>query len=552
MKTPVKKSQNTQYPSYEEFCRDRRRFLAAAGLGVAGLAIGGCAKHDEIRLGGEIAPASTGGIPMSPEPLPETDAGKQAVPAKTETADPATNNLPQEVEEFPDLVGDIVMPEKIKPEPPAIPGKPAVPHTPKTVKQPPKGESGKPAPHTDKPDKAKPVLGAKSELPSRRIKSKIHKDSGLNSTSRAAAQKAALMNLTLCLTHACPMACSYCYAGRKHHSAMTAETARQAVDFAAAQDESDFQLGFFGGEPLLEWDLMLDCVRYARKTLGSRKLVLTVTTNGIGLTKERAEKLYDEDFFIGFSIDGNRDMHNICRRMSDGKQSFDAVLHGLENALIHPERMETITVIDPANVVHTGESIRFLTGLGVRRISLNPNFYTDWDADALSAMTAAYESAADFLLESYRNGSAPRLNVIDSKIITALKEGYACSDRCKFGCGELAVAASGRIYPCERLVGNDDNDAVCIGTVTGGFHDDRYRKLLAARGNRDPECAECSLRNRCMNWCGCINYTTTGKIDSAPDIICFHEKLSIRVADKLAATLFDERNPAFLSRFYKV
>jgi uncharacterized protein len=137
-------------------------------------------------------------------------------------------------------------------------------------------------------------------------------------------------------------------------------------------------------------------------------------------------------------------------------------------------------------------------------------------------------------------------------IITGVKGGYACSDRCKFGCGEIAVAPSGRIYPCERLVGNDDDDSVCIGTVAGGFAPEKYQALLAQRGNRDPECVGCALQERCMNWCGCINYTTTGRIDSTPGIVCFHEKLSIREADRVAKILFDERNPHFLRRFYRV
>jgi len=359
------------------------------------------------------------------------------------------------------------------------------------------------------------------------------------------------MNLTLCLTHDCEMACSYCYAGRKRKHSMTVETAAQAISFASAQDSDTFQLGFFGGEPLLEWDLLQECLRITKEKTAGRKLVLTVTTNGIGLTPKRLDWLYENNFYIGLSIDGNRTMHDITRRMRNGSSSYESVLRGLKTALIKPQSVETITVVDPSNVIHTADSIAFLAELGVKRISLNPNFYTEWNTEAQANLEKAYEAAADFMIAAYRSGKPVIINVLDSKIITGLKEGYARSDRCKFGCGELAVAPSGRIYPCERLVGEDNDDSVCIGTVQTGFDEKKYKSLLAKRGNSDLECDSCKLKPRCMNWCGCINYTTTGAIDSAPGILCFHEKLSIRVADRVATILFKERNPHFIKKFYK-
>jgi len=359
------------------------------------------------------------------------------------------------------------------------------------------------------------------------------------------------MNLTLCLTHDCDMACTYCYAGKKRQQAMSLATAEKAIEFAAQQDNSDFQLGFFGGEPLLKWELLQKCVEIAEKKLADRNLTLTVTTNGIGLTKARTEWLYSHDFYIGLSIDGNRAMHDTTRRLRNGASSHTAVLKGLHNALQCPERVETITVLDPANIAHTADSIAFLADQGVKRISLNPNFYTEWNPQQLEKFKTAYEAAADYLINSYRNEKPIRINVIDSKIITALKEGYACTDRCKFGCGEIAVATSGRIYPCERLVGEDTDDAVCIGDIFYGFDKIKYPEILAKRGNRDPECKSCKLKPRCMNWCGCINYASTGAIDSSPGILCFHERISIAAADRAAETLFQEQNLDFLKRFYK-
>ncbi len=360
------------------------------------------------------------------------------------------------------------------------------------------------------------------------------------------------MNLTLCLTHACGLACTYCYAGAKRASVMSRETAEQAIRFGLSLSNGSFQLGFFGGEPLREWSLLQHATDFLRREAGNRELVLTVTTNAVHLTPERARWLADNGFFLGISIDGNRAMHDATRRFADGTSSFDACARGLDAALEATRNLEVIMVVDPANVAHTADGVRFLAKKkGVPRISPNPNFYTRWDDRAQASLAGAYEALGEYLIETHRRGRPVALNVLDSKIITAVKEGYACSDRCNFGGEEMAVAASGRIYPCERLVGDDTNDEMCIGDVAGGFDERKRMAILLKRGNHDKDCAACALRTRCMNWCGCINYATTGAIDSVSGIVCFHERLAIRVADRVAEVLFAERNPHFLTRFYR-
>ncbi|MBN2685468.1 MAG: SPASM domain-containing protein [Pontiellaceae bacterium] len=137
-------------------------------------------------------------------------------------------------------------------------------------------------------------------------------------------------------------------------------------------------------------------------------------------------------------------------------------------------------------------------------------------------------------------------------MITRLKDGYAACDRCSFGEREVAVAPSGNLYPCERLVGDDRNTEMQIGTVFDGFAEGNYLELLRRRGNANAECAECAQKERCMNWCGCINYATTGQINQVAGIVCFHEQLAIEVADRVGNALYAENNPAFLKQFYYV
>ena len=119
-----------------------------------------------------------------------------------------------------------------------------------------------------------------------------------------------VITCTLCLTHDCTLRCKYCYAGRKYRHAMTRETAQKAIDICLAEAKRvgrGLDLSFFGGEPLLEWELLQWCFEY----LESHKEGLIVqprygiTTNGTLLTPERLEWMAERDFLIGISIDGS-------------------------------------------------------------------------------------------------------------------------------------------------------------------------------------------------------------------------------------------------------
>lgn len=362
------------------------------------------------------------------------------------------------------------------------------------------------------------------------------------------------MNLTLCLTHDCNLRCRYCYAGRKFARSMSWEVARRGIDLALAGRPPLVDLGFFGGEPLMEFPLLQRCVAYARERAietGTR-LRLQVTTNATLLTDEIARWLRAENFYVGISLDGVRAAHDATRRACGGESSFDAALRGLDVALAHGLRMEVIAVVDPANVRWLAESAAFLLDRGVSKLALNPNFSGRWTDEACAELERQYALVADDWVARYRAERPAYVNFVDGKIITRLKRGYSCRDKCGIGCREIAVAPSGNLYPCERLVGDDTDAGMVMGTVFEGIDPARQRRYLTRGGNVNPECADCAVRDRCMNWCGCTNYALTGDIDTAGGVLCWHEQLAIREADRAGALLFAEANPAFLREYYQV
>jgi uncharacterized protein len=370
------------------------------------------------------------------------------------------------------------------------------------------------------------------------------------------------MDLTLGLTHDCNLRCGYCYAGKKSHRSMSWRTAKAAIDFAIREtidtppwhsETREMQLGFFGGEPTIEWDLLTKAMEYTETSTTDAGITLkkTLTTNGTLLTDKRISWLKQHNVYIGLSMDGNREMHDSFRTFRNGKSCHarcTSVMHKLFSEL--ESNVELIVVVDPRNVQYLPDSLRWLVGEGITNISLNPNFYIEWPDSAQTEWKRAYELAGELYLENYREGKHITINFIDGKIRTRIKDGYAACDRCSFAEIEIAVAPSGRMYPCERLISDDTDDDMCVGDVFSGFNGNKRSSLIVNKGNVDEDCAKCGFRARCMNWCGCINYATTGAINRVDGVVCFHEQMTIGIADKVAKALYAEANPYFLAKFY--
>ncbi|MCC8147666.1 radical SAM protein [Akkermansia sp.] len=370
-----------------------------------------------------------------------------------------------------------------------------------------------------------------------------------------------MINLTLCLTHDCNLRCGYCYAGRKRPVSMSVETAFRSIDFGLEQArkegkalgrQPEILIGFFGGEPLLEWDLLRKCRKYAEKEAlrSGIRLKWTLTTNMTLLTEERVAWLMEKGFRLGLSLDGNAAMHGVWRKYPDGRNSHGDCAAALEWFKGREHRADLICVVNPLNVRHLADSVRWMGETCGLDIMLNPDFGARWTEEALETLSSAYEEIGREVLRSYQAGRPLTLNVIQSKIAAYVKGGYEACEMCTLGEREIAVAVSGNMYPCARLVGNDDNESLRMGNVWTGEDWKKKMTLSAARGNKNPKCFFCPLRPRCLQWCGCVNYVTSGRTDWVGEFTCFHERLSIRVADDVAETLWEERNPWFIREFY--
>lgn len=364
------------------------------------------------------------------------------------------------------------------------------------------------------------------------------------------------LQLTLCLTHDCTLRCAYCYAGRKYAHAMSQETAELGLEAGLAEARRTgrgVDVSFFGGEPLLEWDLLLHCHEYMQRRAAELgvKVRYGITTNGTLLNRERLEWLAAHDVLVGLSLDGSPAMHDANRRFADGRGSHTVVARALALMQEFPAlRSRVICVVNPANHHWLSEGMWWLHQHYQGVVGLNFDYWSEWSDAQFDSLCLQLDALQELMLQSYRAGTPLREENIEGKIWSAFREADSACEHCAIGEQELAVSVDGHFFPCSRMVGVGDAPEITFGDVHHGIDRAKQMHYIASRGNSTPECRFCELRHRCLNTCGCTNYAATGHINRVSPFLCNLEQKLIAVADSLAETLFLESNPAFLQRFY--
>ncbi len=324
-------------------------------------------------------------------------------------------------------------------------------------------------------------------------------------------------SLCLHVSHDCNLQCDYCFAeggpfggGRE---LMAPETARLAVDFLIANsgERATCEIDFFGGEPLMNFDVVRETVAYARGRgrEAGKSFNFTLTTNALDLTDQHEDFLNREGISLILSLDGRPEVHDRHRRTLGGKGSYRQVMPRIKRCL---ERRRAAGVAAYAIVrgTYTRDNLDFardvehLAGLGLTDLSLEPVVAPDGcgyelreqDLDSIGreywALAGAFERA--------KNDGQPftffHFNL-------GLERG-PCLPRLLTGCGAgyqyLAVTPPGDIYPCHQFAGRPE---YLIGNVlAGGIRRpdlvEQFRRLTVYRKE---ECPECWARYYCGGGC---------------------------------------------------
>jgi uncharacterized protein len=172
--------------------------------------------------------------------------------------------------------------------------------------------------------------------------------------------------------------------------------------------------------------------------------------------------------------------------------------------------------VRPETVSQLAAGIRYLWGLGVRSVEPSLDLWTHWTREDAAALRQAITDAADLWTEGLPDHA---INWFDEKAVGMSGHAAECT-RCGFGAGEIAVAPSGNLYPCERLIGEDQphHPMRLPGNVRDGGSN--FVPQPAEAGRQAEACHACSMHDLCHASCRCSNYVRTGDVRHPDGLLC--------------------------------
>ena len=357
------------------------------------------------------------------------------------------------------------------------------------------------------------------------------------------------MKYTFCVTQQCTLRCQYCYVGKKD-AIMPLSIAEKIIDFMFqyTPGEDKIEVGFFGGEPLLEFGLIKEITHAIEDhaSYSDRHVELAVVTNGTIYSEEIADFLNEHKITFCLSCDGPPLVQDMFRCFPNGRGSSDMVEQTLTRASESFNCVLVNAVYHPRTFEYLPQVVNYFSTHGLRQIYLNADYTAPWTERDARMLPQVYRQVADLYVDYRLAGNSHFISLIDGKIALILRGGYKPLERCRMGKGEFAFTPSGNIYPCERLIGSDSGGEHCIGNINEGLKIDRMMCKIAPSQELNTECLSCSLRDYCMNWCGCTNYFISGYYNRVGPFLCASERAAINVAFDVYQRLEKELGPTFM------
>jgi uncharacterized protein len=342
--------------------------------------------------------------------------------------------------------------------------------------------------------------------------------------------------LVLMVTHACNLRCRYCYTGAKWPRLMPVPVGLAAIDRAARSVRlgGRLEIGFFGGEPLLEPDLVRQFMVHARRQANARQLQLRfqLTTNGTITDTFAWSVLNMPDVDVSVSHDGLPEVHDRYRRSADGAGTSSRVLATIHRLLAAGRDFRVVMVVRPDTVCHLAAGIRFLREQGVRHVVPALDLWATWSPADAGQLRAVLADCAELWLSGLPGCSVAWFDEKAGQLAGVPVEGTA---RCGFGDGTLAVAPSGNLYPCERLIGDDGSGNAM--RLPGHALDGAEFAPLPPPPRTGGPCAECRIQSQCSTYCRCGNYVRTGDINRPDGLLCLLDRALVRETMRVLRTL---------------
>ena len=358
--------------------------------------------------------------------------------------------------------------------------------------------------------------------------------------------------LCLHVAHTCNLSCPYCFASQgKYHgqqALMRFDVGKRALDFLMENsgDRVNLEVDFFGGEPLMNWEVVKELVAYAREQEGPRgkKFRFTLTTNGMLIDDDVIDFANREMHNVVLSLDGRKEVHDRLRVDWAGRGSYDRIVPKFQKLV---ERRGGKGYYMRGTFTHANpdftKDVLHMADLGFDQLSMEPVVCAPDDPAALTAedlpiVLEQYELLAKEMLRREREGRGftfyhYMLDLAHGPCI------YKRISGCGSGTEYMAVTPWGDLYPCHQFVGEK---AYRLGDIWQGVTNTAVRdEFKSCNAYARPECADCWARLYCSGGCAANAYHASGSIRGVYEYGCELFRKRIECAVMMKAAQAEER-----------
>ena len=352
--------------------------------------------------------------------------------------------------------------------------------------------------------------------------------------------------LCLHVAHTCNLNCSYCFASQgKYHgerALMSLETGKRAIDFLIENSgyHKNLDIDFFGGEPLMNWDVCKELVKYGREQekIHGKNIRFTLTTNGVLLNDEVTEFCNKEMHNVVLSLDGRKEVNDRFRVDMAGNGSYDRIVPNFQKFV---EKRGSKSYYMRGTFTHHNtdfvNDIKHMLDLGFTELSMEP---VVTDPSSPSALTEEdlpvlfdqYEELARLMVKRYNEGKPFTFYhyMLDLACGPCIYKRVA---GCGSGTEYLAVTPWGDLYPCHQFVGDPNYKMGDI--YTGVTATETRDKFASCNAYSRPECNDCWAKLYCSGGCAANSYHATGDIQGVYEYGCklFKKRIECAIAVKL-------------------
>lgn len=358
--------------------------------------------------------------------------------------------------------------------------------------------------------------------------------------------------LCLHVAHTCNLNCEYCFASQgKYHgerALMSFEVGKRALDFLIENSGTrrNLEVDFFGGEPLMNWDVVKELVSYARvqEKIHNKNFRFTLTTNGILIDDDVIDFCNREMSNVVLSLDGRKEVHDRLRKDYQGRGSYDIIVPKFQEFVKRRgDKNYYMRGTFTHNNVDFTNDIFHMANLGFTELSMEPVVCSPEDASALTeadlpVLFEQYEILAKEMIKRKKAGNGftfyhYMLDLTHGPCI------YKRISGCGSGTEYMAVTPTGDLYPCHQFVGDTK---YLLGNIWDGVTNKEIQnefKLCNAYARK--ECDDCWAKLYCSGGCAANSYHASGKITGIYEYGCELFKKRIECAVMIQVAENDEK-----------